>query len=1011
MAYTITQKATTPNAAYTRLIYTVSGSTNTYRPQFKYVLDIFESGSTDRLHRVVQEVNPAGVSVFDPSRLFQGELKEDQSWKISSLTPFVSSSKVFTLKFGEQYGTSISSSVVTVDDVQQTNTEVFRGVVEPNNGIGYDWQSSSYAVLSNMPATMSMQVDDYGTISVYNNDVSYVSQSFYSSSVSGSFLVQSKSYTITDNFSSIPISASTPYWNNAEVNVSSSLGLQSYKYEVSDETHREKTRFAFINKLGTWDFYNNYNPVRQSMQVKREQYTAPRVDYSSLTSNYDISRRGLNTYHSTQDDTFIVDTDFLDKTNANWIEELLESPSVFIQRNGEFIPIMITDSSYTANTNQARQKLFQYIITFKPSNQPFGKWEPEYVSCPKIQPVCPEIQTNAITDIDYTSLTLNGEVIYDGGGTVTRGFAWNSGSTPTIENNNLVAGTGEGIYSASLTGLATGSTFYVRAYASNEVCLIYGSEVNAKTLECSGSNVETDPITGTFYGGFTANGEVVCEPPGDLNVERGFAYSSTNANPSVSASLSVKAGSGVGIFSSSITCLTGSTDYYVRAYASSSGHLYYGDVKETTTSTFSNPTLTGTASGSLFRDLYMITLSGSITPGSVTIEERGFAFSSQSALPDISSSNSIKQIVAGGPGGNYEFIYTSSNAGTEYFGRAYAKYTYCGDDFVFYGNVASSSTPPFTGSLRDLDPYGSGSIPTASLLYWYDFTDQTQMTFTSSTALENYGQITDIQNKGVVASASLNGTADSDKYKPPHYIAPNIEQGYAQFYGGDNINSVLNQRGGDLGQFGDYPGFSSSSISTAIYFSWVDLDTISNQPNIEFRGMTPGYLFSVAYLQSHETLPGIGGEARWYSSVSSSFDLVGSEVELSDISSQKHAMATYYSYSGSNNAWQSTYLIVSGSPISGRTDYGRGAVTSSRAPGETKVSLDSNFLEYTTGVRNNEGLAIGGSGEVESKGNNNFKLAHFLLYTGSLSEAQITSVINDFSASVTYGGELNSISN
>jgi hypothetical protein len=284
MAYTITQKATTPNAAYTRLIYTVSGSTNTYRPQFKYVLDIFESGSTDRLHRVVQEVNPAGVSVFDPSRLFQGELKEDQSWKISSLTPFVSSSKVFTLKFGEQYGTSISSSVVTVDDVQQTNTEVFRGVVEPNNGIGYDWQSSSYAVLSNMPATMSMQVDDYGTISVYNNDVSYVSQSFYSSSVSGSFLVQSKSYTITDNFSSIPISASTPYWNNAEVNVSSSLGLQSYKYEVSDETHREKTRFAFINKLGTWDFYNNYNPVRQSMQVKREQYTAPRVDYSTLRS-------------------------------------------------------------------------------------------------------------------------------------------------------------------------------------------------------------------------------------------------------------------------------------------------------------------------------------------------------------------------------------------------------------------------------------------------------------------------------------------------------------------------------------------------------------------------------------------------------------------------------------------------------------------------------------------------------------------------------------------------------
>jgi len=408
----------------------------------------------------------------------------------------------------------------------------------------------------------------------------------------------------------------------------------------------------------------------------------------------------------------------------------------------------------------------------------------------------------------------------------------------------------------------------------------------------------------------------------------------------------------------------------------------------------------------------MVTLNGGLSPGSVTIEERGFAFSSQSALPDISSSNSITQSVAGGPEGAYEFIYTSSNANTEYFGRAYAKYTYCGDDFVFYGNVASTSTPPFTGSLRDLDPYGAGTIPSASLLYWYDFTDQTQMTFTSSTTLENYGQITDIQNKGVVASASLNGTAGSSKYEPPYYIAPNIEQGYTQFYGGDNINSVLNQRGGDLGQFGDYPGFSSSSISTAIYFSWVDLENIRNGPNIDYTGMTPGKLWNVSYLVSHETIPAQGGDRTWYSSASSDKDVIGSEVEIYNISFQKNAMHTFYSYSGSNNAWQSTYLIVSGSPIPGRTDYGRGEVTSSRAPGETTVSLNSGFLEYTRGhTYYAEGLAIGGGASYVYRGNNNFKLAHFLLYTGSLSEAQITSVINDFSASVTYGGELNSISN
>ena len=377
MSYTITQKATTPNAAYTRLMYVVSGSTNTAKPQFQYVMDVYESGSSDLIKRTFSPINPAGVSVFDPARIIQGRLSEDDSWKISSLTAFNSSSKTFTLNFGETYASSISSSAVIIEGISNTNLEVFRGVVEPNNGISYNWQSSSYAVLSNMPATMSMQNDDFGTIGIYNNDVAYVSQSYY---LADGSIAEQKNYSITDTFTSVPISSDYQNWNYAEVNVSSSLGLQSYKYETSTDCNREKVRFAFINKLGTWDYFNNYNPVRQVMQIEREQYTAPRVDYSSLSSLYNIERRGVTDYHNSTDDEFTVDTDLLDKTNANWIEELLESPSVFIQRDGVYLPIVITDKKYTANTNQARQKQFKYTINFKPSNQPFGKWTPEFIT-------------------------------------------------------------------------------------------------------------------------------------------------------------------------------------------------------------------------------------------------------------------------------------------------------------------------------------------------------------------------------------------------------------------------------------------------------------------------------------------------------------------------------------------------------------------------------------------------------------------------------------------------------
>ena len=134
MSYTLTQQATSPNAAYTRLLYTVSGSANTSRPQFQYVMDVYESGSNDLIKRTTQTINPAGVATFDPSRIIQGQLTEDQSWKIQARRPFDSSSKTFRLEFGETFATSESSSAVIYDNIARTNTEVFRGVVEPNAG-------------------------------------------------------------------------------------------------------------------------------------------------------------------------------------------------------------------------------------------------------------------------------------------------------------------------------------------------------------------------------------------------------------------------------------------------------------------------------------------------------------------------------------------------------------------------------------------------------------------------------------------------------------------------------------------------------------------------------------------------------------------------------------------------------------------------------------------------------------------------------------------------------------
>ena len=500
MSIVLIQTATSPNAAYTRLLYTVKDSVYTTQPQFQYVLDVYE-GST-LLKRMTQGINPEGSATFDVSRIIQGELEADYNWKISTLTPFNSSSKEFSIRAGEQFGTSISSSVTVYPDQATGSLATFQGVVEPNAGT-YNFIATQQ-VLSNMPTTMSMQSDDYGTISIYNDQGTYVSQSFYSaSSTSGTYdLVDQKNYSTSGTyFNAVPISSSANYWNYVDVSISSSFGTENYRYEASDETHREKTRFAFVNKLGAWDYYNNYNPVKQRINVTRQEYTAPRVNYSTLFSSYNYNNRGKTVNDSTTDDQFTTDTDYLDKTNANWLEELIESPEVYIQRNGEFIPVVITDSNYTAKTSASRQKLFKYTINFKPSNQPFGTWIPEYVQCPKQLPTvtAPQLETLAANAITTVSMTFQGSVTDTGEpNTIAQlGFVYSTSSAiPTISDNKTFSGSPPfttGSYSInSGPEFLPDSTVYFRAYASSSNAggtIVYGPVVNNTT------NPITFPIT------------------------------------------------------------------------------------------------------------------------------------------------------------------------------------------------------------------------------------------------------------------------------------------------------------------------------------------------------------------------------------------------------------------------------------------------------------------------------------------------------------------------------------
>lgn len=106
----------------------------------------------------------------------------------------------------------------------------------------------------------------------------------------------------------------------------------------------------------------------------------------------------------------------------------------------------------------------------------------------------PTVTTGNVTNVSIHNATCSGNVVSDGGYSVTsRGICWSTTSNPTINNNVVESGSGMGSFSVELTELNNNTTYYVRAFAKNSVGISYGSEVSFKT-----------DAFGTFnYGGST----------------------------------------------------------------------------------------------------------------------------------------------------------------------------------------------------------------------------------------------------------------------------------------------------------------------------------------------------------------------------------------------------------------------------------------------------------------------------------------------------------------------------
>jgi len=106
------------------------------------------------------------------------------------------------------------------------------------------------------------------------------------------------------------------------------------------------------------------------------------------------------------------------------------------------------------------------------------------------------VTTTATVSQISSGVAVGGSLTSLGTSSVTsRGFCWSSTGTPTIANDteDLGAASDTGSFADTLAGLVAGTTYWVRAYATNASGTTYGDTVRLTTASFAGSGTKADP--------------------------------------------------------------------------------------------------------------------------------------------------------------------------------------------------------------------------------------------------------------------------------------------------------------------------------------------------------------------------------------------------------------------------------------------------------------------------------------------------------------------------------------
>lgn len=369
MAITIENEPGDITPVYSDITYTLS-STNSGQTNFKFVAVVKNAAGTILAKLKAPVYTGTSYGVFNLSRILQNYVTFDFNQATTIPAKCANSFLAYSVEFGEEYGgieylnltsdtgkytwnglfSKWDSEAVSDYEIAIPSSRKFLTTVRSRRVTRAQYD---YLYFLRGAATGVDEVEVKAYDAAGNATTSVIDQTF-NTTAKDEYLLRMAAGVV--NLNQIPsaslisgtagsvVPVGTVYYT---IQLKQSIGndpcSEAYRFDVIEECSKYTPRVLyFLNRLGGFETLRCGMLNRDTYEVQRKQLKRNTYEFTGTQYGRDTAAHGIASYSTTKTRKVILNTDFLNATEWQWVDDLLSSPIVYLDGT---IPVNITNTS------------------------------------------------------------------------------------------------------------------------------------------------------------------------------------------------------------------------------------------------------------------------------------------------------------------------------------------------------------------------------------------------------------------------------------------------------------------------------------------------------------------------------------------------------------------------------------------------------------------------------------------------------------------------------------------